>query len=599
MVKRGNSTVRNRGRKRSEVSIFVGNRAGACEHGMGKTGQGAGLATKILLITLPLITLLISFHPWFSPALAAGENPPLFDWPVRGKVTVPFRPPSGPYWQGGHAGIDIEVAPGTEVKASADGMVSFAGFTPVGLCVSLEHGGGFRTTYVALRQTLVRKGERVRRGQVIASSDGTQDRSSNSHHLHFGMYLHGKPVDPLPFLSGFNPDPRKCLFLGPCEERPVDDGMATIPGDSASVPATGDGGGVTAGKGPLGRAWDCLARGARAAWDGVRDWLGGFFKYRVGSFLAGVGRRIASAGRTLLSNPYVRGVLAGLLAALVVCAVIITGGLALGISAAALAVACVAGGLASLGYSLYLAASRGGDFSLWGCFSQALLLGLSVGTSTLLFHYLAPFFASGYSSLGLLGSLKSFVAYGSSSVFVYLVDSLVKGRKPDLRIALFLFFTSGFAGSLGKTILQGFSSPFLPALAGGGFSVGGDYAAVSFSWLLASDLSEKASFVLLSGCLGFLSDFVFRLATGTAPSALEAALAFTGGCLAGTLAVTVGARIAGKLGSKARILDKLARSDFLKGLATKGAGHVARDASDALRGDHGERDGETRLFSFP
>ncbi|MEJ5186043.1 MAG: M23 family metallopeptidase [Candidatus Geothermincolales bacterium] len=550
--------------------------------------------TVFFLITLPLITLLISFHPWFSPALAAGENPPLFDWPVKGRVTMPFRPPAGPYWQGGHAGIDIEAAVGTEVRASADGRVSFAGFTPVGLCISLDHGGGFRTTYVSLKEASVRRGERVKRGQVIAKSDGAQDRSSGCPHLHFGMYLDGKAIDPLPFLSGLAPDPGKCLFLGPCDESSPAAGGATPEkgGGSMSSPVDGE---VPAGKNPLSRRWDFLVRGAKSAWEKVSGSIGGFFKEKLWGFLVASGRRVASAATALFSSPYARGAIAGILAALAVCAVVITGGLMLGISAAAIAVACSAGALTSLGCSLYMAASRGGDMSFWGCFGHALVLGLSVGFSTLFFQHLLPFFSPGYSSLGLAGFLKSFVAYGSSGSLIYILDSAMRGGTVDLRVALVVFLVSGLAGSLGKAILQGFSSSYLPAMAGGGLSSGGGSAVISVSWALGGGLSEKISFVLLSGCLAFLSDFSIRLATGTVPGPLEAAISFAGGCVAGFLAVTLGTRILSNIGARLRLLSRFARSDFLRGLASNGLGNVTRKTAERLTagGMRDEREGLT------
>jgi murein DD-endopeptidase len=59
----------------------------------------------------------------------------------------------------------------------------------------IEHGGKYRTRYLHLSKALVRKGQRVTRGQVIALS-GNTGRSTGPH-LHYEFHINGKPVDPL------------------------------------------------------------------------------------------------------------------------------------------------------------------------------------------------------------------------------------------------------------------------------------------------------------------------------------------------------------------------------------------------------------------
>lgn len=129
------------------------------------------------------------------PAGASGT----WIWPVVGPVIRGFDPPDSPYGSG-HRGIDIAVAFGTPVVAPADGIVTFAG--PVGgnLFVTVDHGGGLSSTYSWVSQRLVRRGQAVRRGDVLALS-GWGHPGSLVPHLHLGVKLDGAYVDPMDYLS--------------------------------------------------------------------------------------------------------------------------------------------------------------------------------------------------------------------------------------------------------------------------------------------------------------------------------------------------------------------------------------------------------------
>ena len=71
-----------------------------------------------------------------------------------------------------HSGIDISTSPGNPVKATADGIVSFAGWSGgSGNLVVLEHGHGFSTFYAHNRKLNVRVGQKVKRGDVIRMRD--------------------------------------------------------------------------------------------------------------------------------------------------------------------------------------------------------------------------------------------------------------------------------------------------------------------------------------------------------------------------------------------------------------------------------------------
>ena len=95
-----------------------------------------------------------------------------------------------------HQGVDIAVAYGQDVKAAANGIVSFAGVqNGYGNTVVIDHEGGRQTRYAHLSQELVRAGDVVTEGQVLGKS-GNSGRSTGPH-LHFEMLVNGRPVDPV------------------------------------------------------------------------------------------------------------------------------------------------------------------------------------------------------------------------------------------------------------------------------------------------------------------------------------------------------------------------------------------------------------------
>ncbi len=95
-----------------------------------------------------------------------------------------------------HNGTDFSVPIGTKVIAPGDGVVSLVtDHQFAGKYIVIEHGGKYSTRYLHLSKALVRKGQRVTRGQVIALS-GNTGRSTGPH-LHYEFHVNGKPVDPM------------------------------------------------------------------------------------------------------------------------------------------------------------------------------------------------------------------------------------------------------------------------------------------------------------------------------------------------------------------------------------------------------------------
>lgn len=122
--------------------------------------------------------------------------------PARGYTTSGFGIRKSPYGgsrQKMHEGLDIANHYNSEVKSPAYGQVSFAGRKPgYGRTVIIDHGYGLETWYGHNRRLLVKKGEKVRRGQLIARM-GSTGRSTGPH-VHYEVRVHGIPVDPLLYI---------------------------------------------------------------------------------------------------------------------------------------------------------------------------------------------------------------------------------------------------------------------------------------------------------------------------------------------------------------------------------------------------------------
>ena len=94
-----------------------------------------------------------------------------------------------------HQGMDFTAPTGTEVFATGNAKVSFSGWKQgYGNTVILDHGFGYETVYAHLYKSLVRKGQKVRRSDIIALVGNTG--KSTGPHLHYEVRLNGRPVDP-------------------------------------------------------------------------------------------------------------------------------------------------------------------------------------------------------------------------------------------------------------------------------------------------------------------------------------------------------------------------------------------------------------------
>ena len=129
-----------------------------------------------------------------AQADAAGAEPE-FRWPARGRIIQGFK-------SGGNDGINISVPAGTSVRAAESGTVVYSGdgLKGYGNLVLIKHPNGFVSAYGNNGELDVKRGETVKRGQVIAKSGDTGN--VNSPQLHFELRKGSTPVDPTSYLAG-------------------------------------------------------------------------------------------------------------------------------------------------------------------------------------------------------------------------------------------------------------------------------------------------------------------------------------------------------------------------------------------------------------
>lgn len=130
-----------------------------------------------------------------DPGSSSGTD---FRWPVRGRIIAGFgAKPNGEK----NDGINLAVPEGTAVKAAEAGTVIYAGneLEGYGNLVLIRHADGWVSAYADNRDLTVKRGEQVRRGQVIAHAGMTG--SVTSPQLHFELRKGAKPVNPLDYLA--------------------------------------------------------------------------------------------------------------------------------------------------------------------------------------------------------------------------------------------------------------------------------------------------------------------------------------------------------------------------------------------------------------
>ncbi len=118
--------------------------------------------------------------------------------PANGHLTSNYGPRMSPYARRikMHEGIDIGASIGTAIVAPADGVITFSGPKPgFGNFVQIDHGYGVETIFGHASTLSVKKGQKVIRGDKIATVGNTG--YSTGPHVHYEVRVNGTPVDPL------------------------------------------------------------------------------------------------------------------------------------------------------------------------------------------------------------------------------------------------------------------------------------------------------------------------------------------------------------------------------------------------------------------
>ena len=131
-------------------------------------------------------------------AEAAGSMPS-FRWPVKGRIIAAFGAKSN---GAQNDGINLAVPEGTPIKAADDGVVAYSGneLKGYGNLVLIRHANGYVSAYANASELLVKRGDTIKRGQVIAHAGQTGNVTSPQ--LHFEIRKGSTPVDPTKYLGG-------------------------------------------------------------------------------------------------------------------------------------------------------------------------------------------------------------------------------------------------------------------------------------------------------------------------------------------------------------------------------------------------------------
>ncbi|MFJ4997186.1 murein hydrolase activator EnvC family protein [Microbacterium sp. NPDC088619] len=167
---------------------------------------GTRATTAFLLM---IVVALVPPIPTTASASATDGAHPLWRWPIDAPrvVASPYRAPAHEYGAG-HRGIDIATAQGTIVRAPADGMIAFRGTVVDRPLITIEHPGGYVSTFEPLSSTLT-PGDTVSAGEAVGTVAAGGHTVVGA--MHLGVRLDGAYINPMLL---FGPVPRAVLL--PC-----------------------------------------------------------------------------------------------------------------------------------------------------------------------------------------------------------------------------------------------------------------------------------------------------------------------------------------------------------------------------------------------
>ena len=170
---------------------------------------------KALLVLAAVVLLPVATVP---PAAAPRPD---WDWPLspRPSVLRTFDPPDKP-WMSGHRGVDLEAThDGAPVTSPASGTVSFVGVVVDRPVITIDHGGGLRSSFEPVESPLA-KGAVVTKGEIIGTLQHGHCRAL--HCVHWGVRRADDYVNPLEFVTDLRPS--ILLPVGVSAPAALDDG---------------------------------------------------------------------------------------------------------------------------------------------------------------------------------------------------------------------------------------------------------------------------------------------------------------------------------------------------------------------------------------
>ncbi len=170
------------------------------------SAEGRELSYETEALAGEELLLVLQAAPWqFTRYELQLTTTPVLEFPVAGKDEAAIQSFWGAPRDGGarkHEGNDIFAPKGTNLLALTDGEITRLTNTGIGgkTVWLYDRERGLRYYYAHLEEQLVRKGQRVRRGEIVGTVGNTGNARSTPPHLHFGIYA-GSAIDPYPFLQ--------------------------------------------------------------------------------------------------------------------------------------------------------------------------------------------------------------------------------------------------------------------------------------------------------------------------------------------------------------------------------------------------------------